>query len=124
MLEVAADVVGGNAMEVLKRARLGDYGLLTIAQTNVSAFLDAARRTWWEEQGDPPRPEYPPRHLLEQHDGFAHEPLTTNQGFHGEGGAEKRAAIEAQIARDARAQVEWEAQALRDYEERRDRDAS
>jgi hypothetical protein len=125
MLEVAADVIGGNALEVLKRARLGgDYGLLTIAETNVSAYLDAARRTWWDEQGDPPRPEYPPRHLLQQHDGFANEPLTTIQGFHGEGGAEKRAAIDAQIARDAAAQVEWEAEALRDFERRRDSDAA
>lgn len=124
MLEVAADVVSGDGMAVLKGARLGDYGLLTIAETATSVFLDGARQRYWEEQGDPPRPEYPPRHLLEQHDGFATEPLTTSRGFFGEGAAEKRAAIDAQCARDAAAQVEWEAQALRDYEERRERDAS
>ncbi|HYI41854.1 MAG TPA: hypothetical protein VE053_16215 [Allosphingosinicella sp.] len=120
MLEVSMDVVSGNGMEVLKRARLGDYGLLAIAETGMSIFLDGARREYWEEQGAPPRPEYPPRHLLEQKDGFATEPLTTSQGFSGEGAAEKKAAIDAQCARDARAQVEWEAEALRDHERRRD----
>jgi hypothetical protein len=72
MLEVSADVLSGNGMKVLGSARLGgNYGLLTIAQTNVSVLLDGARRQFWDEQGDPPRPEYPPRHLLEQKDGFA-----------------------------------------------------
>lgn len=121
MLEVAMDVVGGNGMEVLKRARLGEYGSLDIAETGMSIFLDGARREYWQEMGEPPRPEYPPRHLLEQHEGFATEPLTTSLGFYGEGAAEKRAAIDAQCARDARAQVEWEAEALRDWEERRAR---
>jgi hypothetical protein len=123
MLEVAMDVVSGDGMEVLKKARLGDYGLLTIAETGMSVLLDGARRKFWEEQGDPPRPEYPPRHLLEQKDGFATEPLTTGQGFYGEGAAEKRAAIAAQCARDAEAHIAWEAEALRDFEERRARQA-
>jgi hypothetical protein len=123
MLEVAMDVVGGNGMEVLKKARLGEYGLLDIAETGMSIFLDGARRQYWDEQGAPPRPEYPPHHLLEQHDGFATEPLTTTLAFYGEGAAEKRSAIDEQCARDARAQVEWEAEALRDYERRRESDA-
>jgi hypothetical protein len=49
--------------------------------------------------------------LLEHKEGYATEPLTTSQGFYGEGAAEKRAAIERQCAEDARAQVEWEAKA-------------
>ncbi|MFL6846126.1 MAG: hypothetical protein ACJ8ER_14735 [Allosphingosinicella sp.] len=124
MLEVAADVVSGDGMAVLKRARLGDHDLLHIAETDMSVFLDGARRKFWDEAGDPPRPEYPPRHLLEQHDGHATEPLTTSQFFHGGGASGKRAEIEAQCARDARAQVEWEAEARRDYERRRDSDAA
>lgn len=119
MLEVAMDVVDGDGMAVLKRARLGEYGLLDIAETGMSVLLDGVRRKYWQEQGDPPRPEYPPRHLLEQHDGFATEPMTTRQGFYGEGAAQKRAAIDEQCARDAAAHVAWEAEALRDYEERR-----
>jgi hypothetical protein len=121
MLEVALDVVGGDGMAVLKRARLGDHGLLTIAETPMSIMLGGVRRKYWEDMGEPPRPEYPPRHLLEQKEGHATEPLTTSQGFHGEGAAEKRAEIEAQCARDARAQVEWEAQARRDVEKWRAR---
>jgi hypothetical protein len=111
MLEVSLDVVSGNGMAALKRARLGDHGLLAIAETGWSALLDGARRRFWEQAGEPPRPEYPPRHLLVQHDGYATEPLTTSQGFYGEGAAEKRAAIERQCEEDARAQVEWEARA-------------
>jgi hypothetical protein len=124
MLEVAADVVSGDGMAVLKRARLGDHDLLHIAETDMSMYLDAARRRFWDEMGEPPRPEYPPRHLLEQHEGHATEPLTTSQFFHGGGAADRRAEIEAQCARDARAQVEWEAEARRDYERRRDSDAA
>lgn len=123
MLEVSVDVVGGDGMEVLKRARLGDYGLLAIAETGMSVLLDAARRAFWEDMGDPPRPEYPPRHLIEQHDGFATEPLTTSVGHYGPGAAEKRSAIEAQCAADARAHIAWEAEALRDWEERQARQA-
>jgi hypothetical protein len=111
MLEVSLDVVSGNGMEVLKRARLGDHGLLTIAETGMSILLGGVRRKFWEDRGEPPRPEYPPRHLLEQKDGYATEPLTTSQGFYGEGAAEKRAEIEKQSASDARAQIEWEARA-------------
>ncbi len=124
MLEVAADVVGGNGMEVLKRARLGGYGLLQIAETATSIFLDAARRTFWEDCGDPPRPEHPPVHLLERHDGFATEPLTTSRGHYGVGDAARRSATDEQCARDAEAQIAWEAEALRDYERRRDRNAA
>jgi hypothetical protein len=124
MLEVAMDVVGGNGMEVLKRARLGEYGLLDVAETGMSVLLDGVRRKFWDDMGAPPRPEYPPRHLLEQHDGYATEPLTTSQGFFGQGASEKRVAIQAQCARDAAAQVEWEAEALRDWEERQAREAA
>ncbi len=120
MLEVSLDVVSGNGMKTLKRARLGDSDLLTIAETGMSVLLDCVRRKYWEDMGEPPRLEYPPHHLLEQHDGYSTEPLTTSQGFYGEGAAEKRAQIEDQCARDARAQVEREAEALRDYERRRD----
>jgi hypothetical protein len=111
MLEVSLDVVSGNGMEALKRARLGEYGLLAIAETGWSILLDKARRRFWEAIGEPRRPEYPPRHLLEQHDGYATEPLTTSRGFYGEGAAEKRAEIDRQCAEDARAQIEWEAEA-------------
>ncbi|HEX8224629.1 MAG TPA: hypothetical protein VF605_12500 [Allosphingosinicella sp.] len=111
MLEVSLDVVSGNGMEVLKRARLGDHGLLTIAETGWSVMLDNARRRFWEAMGEPPRPEYPPRHLLEQQQGYATEPLDATWGGLPEGHQEQRRALEEQHARDALAQVEWEQRA-------------
>jgi hypothetical protein len=119
MLEVSLDVLTeGNGMEVLKQARRDGHDLLDIAETELSKLLDRARRLHWQECGDPPRPEYPPHHLLEQHDGYATEPLTTSMGFYGEGAAEKRARIDEQCERDAEAHIAWEARARRDYEER------
>lgn len=111
MLEVAVDVVSGEGMEVLKRARLGDHGLLTIAETPMSILLDGVRRKFWEDMGEPPRPEYPPRHLLDQHDGYATEPLESIRGGPGVDINAERRRFEEQHASDARAQVEWEARA-------------
>lgn len=111
MLEVSLDVVSGNGMEVLKRARLGDHGLLTIAETGMSIMLDAVRRKFWEDIGEPPRPEYPPRHLLEQHDGYATEPLECIRGGPGVDLNAERRRFDEQYARDAEAQMEWEAKA-------------
>ena len=124
MLEVSLDVLAkGDGMAVLKQARRDGHDLLTIAETELSKLLDQARRLHWEQCGDPPRPEYPPRHLLDQHDGFATEPLDVTWGGLAEDHEAQRASLEEQRAIDARAQVEWEAEARRDYERRRDSDA-
>lgn len=111
MLEVALDVVSGDGMAVLKRARLGDHGLLAIAETGMSIMLDAVRRKFWEDIGEPPRPEYPPRHLLEQQDGYATEPLECIRGGPGVDLNAERRRFDEQHARDAEAQMEWEAKA-------------
>lgn len=125
MLEVSLDVLtGGDGMAILKQLRLGDHDLLHIAETEMSRLLDEARRLHWEECGDPPRPEYPPRHLLEQHDGFATEPLDLTWGGLPEDHGTQRRRLDERHAIDAKAQVEWEAKARREFEERRERDAS
>jgi hypothetical protein len=111
MLEVALDVVSGDGMAILKRARLGDHGLLTIAETGMSVMLGGVRRKFWEDMGEPPRPEYPPRHLLVEQDGYATEPLEATWGGLPESHEQQRRDLEEQHARDARAQVEWEKRA-------------
>jgi hypothetical protein len=122
-LEVSLDVVSGNAMELLKQARLGGHGLLQIAETTLSRILDEARARHFENCGDPPRPD-PPRHLFVEHDGYATEPLEVTWGGLEQSHDEQTQAFEDQHKRDAEAQVAWEAEARRDYEERRERDAS
>jgi ribosome-associated translation inhibitor RaiA len=124
MLEVSLDVLAdGNGMEVLKQARRDGHDLLHIAETELSKLLDRARRLHWQDCGDPPRPGYPPRHLLVEHDGFATEPLEGPPTDMRESWQERLSRLERQHERDAKAQVEWEAEARRDYERRRDSDA-
>jgi len=120
MLEVSLDVVSGDGMAVLRDARRDGHDLLAVAETGMSILLDEVRRRHWEKWGEPPRPEYPPRHLLEPHDGFATEPLECTMGGLPESHDDQRRAFEAQHARDAEAQIQWEAEARRDYERRRE----
>lgn len=126
MLEVALDVVSGDGMVLLREARLGGYDLLSIAETDMSQRLDEARRAHWVACGDPPRPEFPPRHLLVEEEGFAVEPLESTRAVNGDRRSHdaQRRAFEQGHAADAKAQVAWEAQARRDYERRRDSDAA
>ncbi|HEX8526136.1 hypothetical protein [Allosphingosinicella sp.] len=120
-LEVALDVLSGDGLKVLREVRHDGHDLFHIAETELSTLLDEARRRHWEECGDPPRPEYPPRHLLVEHGGFSTEPLEALRGGHPEGLShnEQRRRYDETYARDAKAQVEWEAEARRDHERRR-----
>jgi len=111
MLEVALDLVSGDGMAVLRDARRDGHALLDIAETPMSRLLDRIRRRHWEECGDPPRPEYPPRHLIEEHDGLATESVECARGGLARSMDDQWRAFEAQHALDAAAQVEWEARA-------------
>ncbi|MEA3036976.1 MAG: hypothetical protein QOH04_2753 [Sphingomonadales bacterium] len=115
-VEVALDVMSGDAMALLKDARLGRHDLLTIAETPASKLLDEARRLHWEECGDPPRPA-PQCHLLEDQGGYATEPLEHYGGS--EDHAAKGRRYQELYARDAEAQVAWEAEARADWAARR-----
>ncbi|MEA3045264.1 MAG: hypothetical protein QOH47_3102 [Sphingomonadales bacterium] len=119
MLEVALDTVSGHGMALLRDIRLGGHDLLHVAETEMSKQLDEARRRHWETCGDPPRPEFPPRHLLVEHDGFSIEPLEATWGGLPQSHDEQSQAFAEQHARDAAAQVAWEAEARRDHERRR-----
>lgn len=123
-IEVSIDLVAdGDGMSILREAQLDGHPLLRIAETRMSKLLDDARHLYWISQGDPPRPDLPLRHLLQEHDGFATEYRAREAGLE-PGHEEKKREITEQMKRDAAAQVRWEAQARRHYEERRDRDAS
>jgi hypothetical protein len=119
MLEVALDVTSGDGMKILKDARRAGHDLLSIAETEMSRLLGRVRRRHWQAEGEPPRPEYPPRHLLMEQSGVATEPLPATWGGLAESHDEQRAKFEAQHARDAEAQIAWEAEARRDFEDRR-----
>lgn len=123
-LEVALDMTSGDGLKLLRDYRCGELGLIQIAETPMARLLDAARRDHWVAAGDPPRPEHPIRRLLIDHGRFSTEPVEYTEGGLELSHEEQRARFEAQHVRDAKAQVEWEAEARRDYERRRESDAA
>ncbi|MEA3018012.1 MAG: hypothetical protein QOI38_2734 [Sphingomonadales bacterium] len=122
--EVALELATGDAVAALEGLRRGDHDLLIMAETDISRVLDTVRRIHWERCGEPPRPEYPPRQLLVEHDGYATEPLTGPPGGERLGDRERRREEEARFARAAEAQIAWEAEARSDYERRREAEAA
>jgi len=123
--EAMLDLASGDGLAFLREFRPQGLDPIDIAATPVSLLLDDARRAHWAGTGEPPRPEHPPRHLIElRPDGIVTEPLETYGGGRPGSLEEQRAAFEARHREDAEAQVKWEALARRDYEERRDRDAA
>lgn len=124
--EVSLDMISGDGMAYLRDFRCQGHDLLHIAETEMSKLLDTARRLHWEQCGEPPRPEYPPLHLLVRREGFAVEPLDATWSDHPDGLThdQQLALAKERNARDAESQIEWEAKARRDYEERRDSAAS
>jgi hypothetical protein len=122
-LEVAVDMTSGDGFKVLRDYRCGDYHLIDMAETPMARLLDAARRDHWAAAGDPPRPEHPIRRLLVDQGRFSTEPTEYTVGGIELSPEEQRARFEEQHARDAAAQVEWEAEARRDYERRRESEA-
>ncbi len=112
-LEVSLDMVSGDGMAYLRDFRCRGHDLLHIAETEMSKLLDQARRLHWDQCGEPPRPGYPPLHLLVQQKGFAIEPLDGTYSNDPDGlthGEQQRVQNERN-ARDAEAQIAWEAEA-------------
>jgi hypothetical protein len=105
------EALHGNPMELLKEARIGGFDLLHVASTPITDILDKARRLHWTNAGEPERPEYPPAHLLQHHDGFTTENMDVCWGGEGRSMKEQQRAHEAQYAADAEAQIRWEAKA-------------
>jgi hypothetical protein len=119
-LEVSLDLVSEDGWKFLYDCRRGEHDLVVIAETDMSRLLDSARRDHWAACGDPPRPEHPPRHLLKEHDGFSTEPLEATWSGQALSHEEQRRIFAEQYAKDAAAHIEWEAEARRDYDRRRE----
>ena len=118
-LEIALDMVGGDAMALLRDYRALGHSLLEIAETPVSQILGELRRAHFNDCGDPALPEHPPGHLLVDQGGFKTVPLYPPRP-QGMDRNEHERATQEQYARDAAAQIEWEARARREFENRRD----
>lgn len=120
-IEVMLDLTGpGGLFKTLADFREGGYHLVDIAQTPMSKLLGDARRAKWAELGEPPRPPHPPQDLLVARGRVDVEPTECTRGGLEASHADQRAAFKARYARDAEKQLEWEARARRDFENRRD----
>lgn len=108
-IEICLEAVSGDPLKYLKEARIGNHRLTEVASTLLVTALDDARRAHWAAIGEPERPEHPPGHLTEAHDGYVTEPgdeyWFSDRGVSFE---DYQSARKDQYARDARAQVEWE----------------
>lgn len=123
-IEVWADLLGTGLFRELTEWREGRYGLHDIAQTPLSRVLDQVRREHFARCGEPERPPPPAPDLLVDHGRFSTEPLEYCTSDSDRTMNEQDQDFAERHRRDAEAQVEWEAKARRDYEERRDRDDS
>ncbi len=58
VIEVILDL-GKGGLDLIRRLRIGDVDATGIVATPVSLLLDAARRAYWTERGEPERPPLP-----------------------------------------------------------------
>lgn len=121
-LEVWADLTGTGLWGELAKWREQGHPLVHIAQTPMSRLLDEVRRRHFAACGEPERPPPVPDDLLEDHGRFSTEPTRYCRGGGDRTINEQLADFAERYRRDAQAQVEWEARATRDYEERRARE--
>jgi hypothetical protein len=123
-IEVWADLISTDLFALLSDWRLDGHHLVDIAQTPMARLLDAVRREHFAECGEPERPPPPAPDLLVDHGRFSTEPGEYCAGGSVEEINDQQRAFAERDRRDAEAQIAWEAKARRDYEERRERDAS
>lgn len=132
-LEIAFDLMGEgqgtNGWETLTSLRRGRRGVLELAETPISRFLDASRRRLWAEGGEPARPEHPPERYLAGPAGHRLEPAQAlgpasrpppgidPDEWAAMGMDEQKRRLDAHYAGEAAAQVEWERQARADAAE-------
>ena len=120
-LEVAIDLGTGDGFAIFAGLRAGEYDLTAVVETPMSRLFGIARRARWKEAGEPDRPDCPTPQRLVDHGRF-----TTQHGESWSSGADPRSRSqwESDMAAEheaaAKAQVEWEAEARRDYERWRD----
>jgi hypothetical protein len=138
MIEVTLDLAsagfGFDPGEVLRDLRRGEHGILEIASTPLTDWLDRARRDWWRQEGEPDRPLYPDVRFLKRHRSAEGDYATAEQTYACAGmrpppgiaqeewdkmpRAEQQALIARVHAEDAAAQAEWERRAIAEHSER------
>jgi hypothetical protein len=123
-LEVAIDLASGDGLRLLREFRVDGRRLGDIAETPMSWLLGQVRRRAWAAAGEPLGPEHPPADLLVHHGSYSTEPLEATEGGRPLTHEEQRRAFEERHTAAAEAQIEWEAEARRDYERRRDSGAA
>ena len=110
MIDLAQEARGVPLWPWISSLRRGDHGLMSIARTPFSRFLDEARRAVWaEEAGEPQRPPPPAEEYFEDHDGYSVEPLEFIWGGPEADTQRQQEDFEERHRREAAAQVEWEA---------------
>ena len=114
------------------------HGVIAIAETDFSRFLDDKRREVWRLMDEPERPEHPPQRYLQpfvpsgvEGRGFASEPTEYTgacsrpaygvdpEEWSRMSHEEQKLRFAEQHRRDAEAQVAFEAEALAEYERRK-----
>jgi hypothetical protein len=123
-LEVALDLATDDATRMWKELRRAGVHVIDVAATPLSRILDAVRGQAWRDAGEPDRPDPTEPSLLVDEGDFFTEPLEFAGGDSTGTHKERCRQLAEQHEAAAKAQVEWEALARRDYEERRERDAS
>ncbi|HZG07987.1 MAG TPA: hypothetical protein VEZ70_03300 [Allosphingosinicella sp.] len=119
-IEVFLDVTSGDGRRFMCEFRAGGHPT-DLAESPLSRMLGEVRRQQWARMDEPERPEHPPRrYLVHDDDGYAREPQEAIHGGPRECREEQQANFRERHRRDAEAQLEWEAQARREYERRRD----
>jgi hypothetical protein len=119
-IEVMLDMLSEDGMKLIREFSAGGHKLVDIAETPLSRLLDEARRRKWAELGEPMGPPRTPRDLMLDHGRFTTEPTEGFKGGPPESIEEQERRYQEQHARDAAAQVAWEAEAREDYIARRD----
>ena len=135
MFDLTASHLGFDPHEVMAELRRGRHDFRQIVSTPFSDWLDASRRKWWTEEGEPERPRHPEVGFLKRHrsedgdcstyaDHSAYGALTDPaRGYSKKQWAkmshdDQRAARQRQFDEDAAAQMEWEAKARAEFETR------
>jgi hypothetical protein len=120
MIEVSLDLMSGDGFRLLHDFRVKRRHLVEIAETPFSKIMGDMRREKWAALGDEPsRPEHPPARYLVDHGRYKTEPIEHTRGGTKESIERQQRELEERHREDAEAQLKWEEQARREFEERR-----
>ncbi|HEV2079230.1 MAG TPA: hypothetical protein VGR19_04960 [Allosphingosinicella sp.] len=119
-LEVGFDLLSGDGFKALNDFRIDRQPLVQIAETPFSKVMGEMRRGLWADMGDPSRPEHPPARYLVDRGRYKLEPQEHIRGGPKAERERQERELEERHRQDAAAQLKWEEEARREFEERRD----